>query len=71
MKQVTLKIEQLIEEATKINNVPCRGIKEKKGFSCGQDKKGFYIYTHRARSKSYKTIEAIPMRDIDFIDSTG
>jgi len=71
MKQATLKIEKLIEEATKINNVPCKGIKEKKGFSCGQDKNGYYIYTHRARSKSYKTLEAIPMKDIDFIDSTG
>ncbi len=67
------KIEKLIEEAkqTKTNNVPCEGLKEKKGFSCGQDKDGYYIYTHRARSKSYKTLADIPQKDIDFIDSTG
>jgi len=71
--KIEQKIEKLIEEAqqTKINNVPCEGIKEKKGFSCGQDKNGFYIYTHRARSKSYKTLADIPIKDINFIDSTG
>jgi len=49
-------------------------IKEKDlpgGFSLGIDKNGFFIYTHRARSKSYETAAKIPIKDIRFIDSTG
>ena len=67
------KIDILIEEAKNKNfdNVPCKGIKEKKGFSCGKDKDGYFIYTHRARSKSYSSLDKIPQKDIDFIDSTG
>ena len=42
-----------------------------KGVSVAQDKNGFYCYTHRARSKSYKTMDAIPKKDIEFIESTG
>ena len=57
--------------------VPCNGIKEKKGFSCyeelyrGKGTGKFYIATHRARSKSYDSLEKIPMKDINFIDSTS
>lgn len=49
-------------------------IKEKglpDGFSMGIDKDGFYIHTHRARSKSFKTPGAISVKAIRFIDSTG
>lgn len=49
-------------------------IKEKDlpdGFDMGIDKDGFYIHTHRARSKSYKSPEKISEKDIKFIDSTG
>ena len=35
------------------------------------DKDGFYIHTHRARSKSYESPEKITEKDIKFIDSTG
>ena len=35
------------------------------------DKNGFFVYTHRARSKSYETPEKIPQKDITFIESTG
>jgi len=42
-----------------------------KGVSVAQDKNGFYCYTHRARSKSYKTIDSIPKKDIEYIESTG
>ena len=48
-------------------------IKEKSlpsGFSLGIDKDGYFIYTHRARSKSYDTPN-ISIKDIKFIDSTG
>lgn len=41
------------------------------GFSMGIDKDGFFIHTHRARSKSKKSIMSIPKKDIIFIDSTG
>lgn len=41
------------------------------GVSLGADKKGIYCYTHRARSASYLTPEQIPIKDIEFIESTG
>jgi len=41
------------------------------GFSMGVDKDGYYIHTHRARSKSYEKPDAISIKDIKFIDSTG
>jgi hypothetical protein len=41
------------------------------GFDMGIDKDGFFIHTHRARSKSYENPEDIPVKDIKFIDSTG
>jgi hypothetical protein len=37
----------------------------------GIDKDGYFIHTHRARSKSYETPEKISVKDIKFIDSTG
>lgn len=42
-----------------------------KGVSLGKDKKGYFVYTHRASSKRYKTIMGIPKKDIEFIESTG
>jgi len=41
------------------------------GFDMGVDKNGYYIHTHRARSKSYPTPGKISVKDIRFIDSTG
>lgn len=42
------------------------------GCSFAKDKAGkFFCYTHRARSKSYDTISAIPKSKVDFIVSTG
>lgn len=41
------------------------------GVSMGADKKGFYVYTHRARSKSKPTPDKITVTEINFIDSTG
>jgi hypothetical protein len=49
-------------------------IKEKKypdGFSMGIDKNGFFVHTHRARSKSHKTPSGITAKEMKFIDSTG
>lgn len=41
------------------------------GFDMGIDKDGYFIHTHRARSKSYETPKKISVKDIKFIDSTG
>lgn len=41
------------------------------GFDMGIDKNGYFIHTHRARSKSYDDASKIPVGDIKFIDSTG
>ena len=49
-------------------------IKEKElpsGFDMGIDKNGYYIHTHRARSKSKETPNKITVKEIKFIDSTG
>lgn len=53
-----------------------RGVSKKnpsrfKGVSVGKDKDGFYVYTHRCRSKSYPTQDAIPDSRIKYIESTG
>jgi len=41
------------------------------GVSLGADKKGFFCFTHRASSKRYESPEKIPIKDIEFIESTG
>lgn len=45
--------------------------KDFKGCSLGKDKDGYFVYTHRARSKSYETPEKISEKDINYIDTTG
>lgn len=40
------------------------------GCSFAKDKDGYYCYTHRCRSKSYPSIDKIPQKDVDFVDST-
>ena len=42
-----------------------------KGCSLGADKDGWFVFTHRARSKSKPSINKIPQKDIKFIESTG
>jgi hypothetical protein len=41
------------------------------GFDMGVDKDGYFVHTHRARSKSYDKPDGIPVKDLKFIDSTG
>jgi|GEM_PF-255469 len=41
------------------------------GVSMGADKDGFFVYTHRARSKSHASPDKIPIKEIKFIESTG
>lgn len=65
--------QSLSWKEAKTDNVPKpEELKAKmKEVSLGQDKDGYYVYTHRARSKSYKKPESIPDKDIKFISSTG
>jgi hypothetical protein len=37
----------------------------------GQDDDGYFVHTHRARSKSYKSKQDITVKDLKFIESTG
>lgn len=39
--------------------------------SLKRDKGGLFVHTHRARSKSFKTVAAIPKTVVRFIESTG
>ncbi len=57
----------------KTDNVPIPDdLKDKlKGVSLGKDDDGYFVYTHRARCKSYATPEKIPQSKIKFIESTG
>lgn len=41
------------------------------GVDIGADKDGYFVLTHRARSKSKESIDKIPIKDIKFIKSTG
>lgn len=41
------------------------------GVSLAEDKDGYYVYTHRARSESYPTPEDIPDSVIKQIETTG
>jgi hypothetical protein len=41
------------------------------GVTISKDKDGYFAHTHRARCKSYPSIEAIPVSKLKFIDSTG
>lgn len=42
-----------------------------RGFSVSKDKDGFFIWTHRSRSKSYKSLSRIPKSVQKFLESTG
>jgi hypothetical protein len=57
-----LKIEQVSKTITRSG--------KKYGCSVGKDDKGYFVYTHRCRSKSYSTKADIPLKDIKFVDST-
>ena len=59
-----LELHSDLKKKIKENNLP-------DGFDMGIDKDGYYIHTHRARSKSYQSPEKISIKDIKFIDSTG
>ena len=41
------------------------------GCNLGADKNGFFVYTHRARSKSFSSPLKIDKKSIDYIETTG
>lgn len=59
-KSVALPKEELFKKTDKAKGVTLR-----------KDKNGYYVHTHRARSKSYKEVKNIPKSAIEFIESTG
>jgi hypothetical protein len=63
-KVTGLELHPDIKKKIKDKNLP-------DGFSMGVDKDGFFIHTHRGRSKSYDSPGKISVKDIKFIDSTG
>lgn len=42
-----------------------------RGTSIARDRNGFFVTTHRARSKSYSSLASIPDSKIAFVRSTG
>lgn len=39
--------------------------------SFARDSKGYFAYTHRARTKSYETIDKLPLQKVEFVRSTS
>lgn len=50
---------------------PCRKSGRYRGTSIGRMKSGYFVCTHRARSKTYLTPRKIPLKTIAWIKSTG
>ena len=76
MKEVILKYlsgGSKYIEGGRVHGLKIPKVKGKRfhGVSLGADKKGFYVYTHRAASKRYESPDKIPQSAIDFIESTG
>lgn len=64
--------------AKKINKHPKYNLQKsltKKGkrycVGVGKDEDGYFVHTHRARSKSYPSKKDIPIKVLKFIESTG
>jgi hypothetical protein len=75
------KILPLVTSSSRYNNGMMFGLRKPSGMSSisskisgvsfGADGKGFFVYTHRCRSKSYVNPLKIPKKQIDFVESTG
>lgn len=61
-KKTYLTSDELAEVRSRFGDTEC---------SFAKDDDGYYCYTHRARSKSYATIDEIPQSRVDFISSTS
>lgn len=60
------KPDELIEKCKKHN---CMDALD--GVSLGKDDKGYFVYTHRGRSDSYKKPESITIEQIKWVETTG
>ena len=76
MKELILPL--IKSNSTRYNNgivydltIPNIDGKSFNGVSLGADKNGFFVFTHRTRSKSKPTIKKIPNKDIIYIETTG
>ncbi|ARC16919.1 TPA: hypothetical protein P1J70_002621 [Clostridioides difficile] len=63
----------LLANRSKFEEVQKTLTKKGKKFNVGigKDEKGYFAYTHRARSKSYISKQDIPIKVLKFIESTG
>ena len=73
-----IKLKDMIlseEKHEKLNSDEYTELKKRfgtnRGCSFSKDKKGYYCYTHRARSKSHKKIKDITMKEYKFVCSTS
>lgn len=73
VRSITLLKSLLIEGKKDFENVSKPDdLKElMREVSLGKDKDGYFVYTHRCRSKSYETPHDIPKTRIKFVGSTG
>ena len=79
-KEMKEKVYPYLKDSSRYNDGKVFGLKldseirkkgTKTGFDMGIDNNGFFVHTHRARSKSYSEPSKIPKKDLKFIDSTG
>lgn len=80
-KEMKEKILPLITSSSRYNNGRFFGLRKPSGMgkisskisgvSFGADGKGFFVYTHRCRSKSNPNPLKITKKEIDFVESTG
>lgn len=66
--------EKLMKAKESLNSTERSKVKElfgqSKKCSFAKDKDGYYCFTHRCRSKSYSSLDKIPMKDVEFVRST-
>lgn len=80
-KEMKEHILKLTTSSSRYNNGSVYGLRKPNGLSkisskissvsFGADKNGFFVYTHRCRSKSHKDPLKITKKEIDFVESTG
>lgn len=79
--KMKIEILKYVTSSSRYNNGSVYGLRKPSGMgkitpkisgvSFGADKNGFFVYTHRCRSKSYANPLKIPKKQIDFVESTG
>ena len=67
-------VSEAVSKKIPLTSVERDQVKKKFGkpeCSFAKDLHGYFCHTHRARCKSYKSIEDIPKDRVKFIESTG